>query len=614
MDLGHVRVIPEEGWQDGPPHELFKEMRGTCPVHWSDGIPAYPSEAGYWSVTRAEDVEAVSRDWETYSSASGITVVSDAVIPVELISAMFIGMDPPKHDRLKNLFQRGFTPKRIGEHEEQIRAITVEALDRLDGRERCDLVSEVAQPVVSRVIGSFMGIPPEDFTLENLIKRFDPTSNDFDPLFMLQLNIALNDPNSPLNSGAFFWAAGLFQFACHPVTGECAPVEDKEPADSDSDDDPLERICRTLGDCSKPLTDVCSARDFSITVPPPVYVAEKMLPPFPIVVGQDPAQRGVDVRAGRQPFPGEDGLAGGRHRHHHVRALHGGARLIHGLYPGGDQRLHLADKLGALFGAAAIDAHLLDGPHRADGQQLGARLAAGPEQAQGFGLRPGHVLGGHAAGRPGAHLPQVVGFQQGQQPAGLGAVERHQEVDAAGDDRVDLQAQHALAGQGAGHVVQQAILEGNASAGMVEAACAGGQVTEGRLHRLQRQVQRQQGLHVAFGQQPGHRASRVGGQDGISAFEKVSQCAGVVSSGTSACCTSCRPWPPLRCAAGAIVRQGKRKPASSLSMRRLGPGLRRDDVKRIGQGMRAQTSCRKYLVALSARPGPPASFPAPASG
>ncbi len=42
---------------------------------------------------------------------------------------MFIGMDPPKHDRLKMLFQRGFTPKRIAEHEEAIRAITVGALD-----------------------------------------------------------------------------------------------------------------------------------------------------------------------------------------------------------------------------------------------------------------------------------------------------------------------------------------------------------------------------------------------------------------------------------------------------------------------------------------------------
>jgi cholest-4-en-3-one 26-monooxygenase len=75
---------------------------------------------------------------------------------------MFIGMDPPKHDRLKALFQRGFTPKRIAEHEDEIRAITVGVLEGLEGREECDLVYDVAQPVVSRVIGSFMGIPPED--------------------------------------------------------------------------------------------------------------------------------------------------------------------------------------------------------------------------------------------------------------------------------------------------------------------------------------------------------------------------------------------------------------------------------------------------------------------
>ena len=75
---------------------------------------------------------------------------------------MFIGLDPPKHDRLKALFQRGFTPKRIAEHEDEIRAIVIDVLDRLEGRETCDLVDDVAQPVVARVIGSFMGIPPED--------------------------------------------------------------------------------------------------------------------------------------------------------------------------------------------------------------------------------------------------------------------------------------------------------------------------------------------------------------------------------------------------------------------------------------------------------------------
>ena len=35
-------------------------------------------------------------------------------------------------------------------------------MDGLDGRETCDLVTDVAQPVVARVIGSFMGLDPED--------------------------------------------------------------------------------------------------------------------------------------------------------------------------------------------------------------------------------------------------------------------------------------------------------------------------------------------------------------------------------------------------------------------------------------------------------------------
>ena len=124
---------------------------------------SFPRRTGFWSVTLADDVHAVSRDWQTYSSErGGITALTNAIIPLELIQAMFIGMDPPKHDRLKALFQRGFTPKRIAEHSDEIRAITLEVLDRLDGRETCDLVEEVAQPVVARVIGSFMGIPPED--------------------------------------------------------------------------------------------------------------------------------------------------------------------------------------------------------------------------------------------------------------------------------------------------------------------------------------------------------------------------------------------------------------------------------------------------------------------
>jgi cytochrome P450 len=163
VPIEEVLVTERPLWQDGPPHELFKRMRSECPVHWTPRITEYPEEDGFWSVTLADDIHEVSRDWQTYSSErGGVTALTNAVMPLQLIQAMFIGMDPPKHDRLKALFQRGFTPKRIADHEDEIREIVVSVLDRLEGRSECDLVTDVAQPVVARVIGSFMGIPPED--------------------------------------------------------------------------------------------------------------------------------------------------------------------------------------------------------------------------------------------------------------------------------------------------------------------------------------------------------------------------------------------------------------------------------------------------------------------
>jgi cytochrome P450 len=161
-DLKDMLVTEREHWFHGPPHGLFERLRNECPVHWTSEITEFPESAGYWSVTTADDVHAVSRDWQTYSSERGGITAVTAIFPLELMRAMFIGMDPPKHDRIKALFQAGFTPKRIAAHEGEIREIVGDVLDRLEGRDSCDLVSDVAQPAVARVIGSFMGIPKED--------------------------------------------------------------------------------------------------------------------------------------------------------------------------------------------------------------------------------------------------------------------------------------------------------------------------------------------------------------------------------------------------------------------------------------------------------------------
>ncbi len=161
-DVKSLEVTERDLWLDGPPYKVFKQLRRECPIHWTERFEDFPDDAGFWSVTTADDIHTVSRDWQTYSSERGGVLAAEGGFPLELAQAMFIGMDPPKHDRLKALFQAGFTPRRIADHEDAIRAIAVRVLDRLVGQETCDLVTDVAQPVVSRVIGSFMGISEED--------------------------------------------------------------------------------------------------------------------------------------------------------------------------------------------------------------------------------------------------------------------------------------------------------------------------------------------------------------------------------------------------------------------------------------------------------------------
>jgi cholest-4-en-3-one 26-monooxygenase len=157
IDVGNLDL-----WEDGPPHDLFTRLRNEAPVHWSP-LAEYPHEGGFWSLTKAADIRSVSLDWQTYSSyVGGIMVLDDFGIPLEAQQQQMISMDPPRHDRIKALFQRGFTPKRIAEHTERVRGIVNDKLDLICERGECDLVNDLAGPVVSRVIGMLIGSDPAD--------------------------------------------------------------------------------------------------------------------------------------------------------------------------------------------------------------------------------------------------------------------------------------------------------------------------------------------------------------------------------------------------------------------------------------------------------------------
>jgi len=82
QSIESVELADADLWTDGPPYEVFKEMRAQCPIHWTDKIEQYPQEAGFWSVTTAEDVHTVSREFSTYSSELGGVTAFAEIFPL----------------------------------------------------------------------------------------------------------------------------------------------------------------------------------------------------------------------------------------------------------------------------------------------------------------------------------------------------------------------------------------------------------------------------------------------------------------------------------------------------------------------------------------------------
>jgi cytochrome P450 family 142 subfamily A polypeptide 1 len=130
------------------PHPQFAWMRRHAPVYRDE-----PN--GLWAVTLHEDVQRVSKDPESFCS-SGSSRPDAPAIP------SMINMDDPLHKRRRGLVNRGFTPRRVADHEPRIRALCRELIARVAPRGCCDFVREIAAPLPMIVIGDMLGVEPAD--------------------------------------------------------------------------------------------------------------------------------------------------------------------------------------------------------------------------------------------------------------------------------------------------------------------------------------------------------------------------------------------------------------------------------------------------------------------
>lgn len=144
----YSRAIQED------PYPLYRHFRDAEPC-------AYNAKMDFYALFRFEDVWQATLDWETYSSSLGPTLENRGQYPSEAFS--IIGMDPPRHVRLRNLISKGFTPRRISALEPEIRRIAKVCLDPLGGKGReFDFQAAISNSLPMDVISALLGIPEEE--------------------------------------------------------------------------------------------------------------------------------------------------------------------------------------------------------------------------------------------------------------------------------------------------------------------------------------------------------------------------------------------------------------------------------------------------------------------
>jgi cytochrome P450 len=136
------------------PYPTYRWLRDHAPLYRND-------ELDFWAVSRFRDVHAGLGDWQTYSSAEGI--ILERLDPRMLeMTPMMIFEDPPRHDRLRKLVSRAFTPRRIANLEPFVRETAVRLLDPLVAAGGGDFVKDFSNPFPMEVIFTLLGVPDAD--------------------------------------------------------------------------------------------------------------------------------------------------------------------------------------------------------------------------------------------------------------------------------------------------------------------------------------------------------------------------------------------------------------------------------------------------------------------
>lgn len=149
----YVNLLDPEFYVD--PWSAYRWLRDEAPVYW-DPVQKL------WGISRYEDIVAIEKQTDLYSSFNGSRPRID-----QSADQSMINLDDPVHQDQRKLVVRRFTPRGVRNHEEQVRAFADAILDEALGRDagEIEVVEQVASRLPAMTIAEMLGYGHEQWPL-----------------------------------------------------------------------------------------------------------------------------------------------------------------------------------------------------------------------------------------------------------------------------------------------------------------------------------------------------------------------------------------------------------------------------------------------------------------
>ena len=157
IDIDAIDVSQPEYFQNDTIGLYFKRLRNEQPIHYCADSRFGP----YWSVTKFNDIMAIDKDHQNFSSDAFLGGIQMTDFPKGMERSNFINMDPPQHDAQRKVVSPIVAPSNLATMEGTIREHVIDILDQLPNGEVIDWVDKVSIELTTRMLATLFDFPFE---------------------------------------------------------------------------------------------------------------------------------------------------------------------------------------------------------------------------------------------------------------------------------------------------------------------------------------------------------------------------------------------------------------------------------------------------------------------